>query len=201
MSRISYVVGCEISGVCLSRLLKLLIFIGMFGALGACTCATPVVVSEIQRSDKKLTCKDVILEINESEHFKDLASKERGIGLGNALMPVCWVSSYVDTSKAINAANARIAYLGNIYDVLDCGGKSDIPNTGMRAPQSNRRMAAPSQQYPSLQNSIVPDEPMVPGESDDAMIRKDMHKHVDKHGKTYSHSHYHAGPHRHSGDK
>lgn len=181
-------------------LLKKMLFISTLTVLSACTCATPVVVTEIQKSDKKLTCKDIILEINEAEHFKEMAKKEEGIGFGNALMPVCWISSFVDASKAVNSANARIAYLGNIYDVLDCGGRSDEPAVG---PQTMAPVRIPAQQYPSLQSQqpVALNEPMEKGEVDDEMVRNNMHSHVDKHGKSYTHSHYHAGPHRHGDDQ
>ena len=192
----------------MSKLLKILVLIVSCSVLSACTCTTPLVVTEIQRSDKNLTCKDIILEINESEHFKEKANREKGIGFGNALMPVCWLSSYADTSKAVNAANARIAYLGNIYDVLDCGGKSDLPEGMSSAPRSSaapahigRQSGARQRQYPSLKNVVNDDTPMVPGEADDSMVRSNIHKHMDKSAKTYSHSHYHAGPHRHGSDQ
>lgn len=204
-----------------------LAIIGALVVLAACTCATPLVVSEIQKSDKKLTCKDVILEINEAEHYKTLAKKERGIGFGNALMPVCWATSYVDAAKASDAANARIAYLGKIYDVLDCGGKSDkmssadtIPPPFMKVrpgspEQSMGRSYAPLQpqsQAKASDNNEDDDENTsavaaasagVGGEKDvdDQMVRKDAHQHIDKFGKVYTHSHPYAGPHRHAEDK
>lgn len=201
------------------------------GGLAACTCATPIVVTEIQKSDKKLTCKDIILEINEAEHFKELARQEKGIGFGNMFMPFCWVSSYVDAGKAVDAANARISYLGHIYDVLDCGGKSDrqimeAPATIMPNNIRQPRQQFPSggKQYPSLQQmqqqqqpmgmmaapmetnmaaaaQAEEDEPMVKGEVPDAEVRKNMHQHIDKYGKVYTHSHYYAGPHKHGDDQ
>ncbi len=111
----------------LERILKNVAAIGIFMIISACTCTTPIVITEIQKTDKKLSCKDVILEINEAEHYKGLAKAEQGIGAGEALMPVCWYTSFVDANKASKAASRRIEYLGRIYDVMDCGGKSDIP--------------------------------------------------------------------------
>lgn len=207
----------------MNRLGKKLSALAILATLVSCTCATPLVVSEIQKSDKKLTCKDIILEINEAEHYKDLAKKERGIGFGNALMPVCWASSYVDAAKSVDAANARVAYLGKIYDVLDCGGKSDRSAAGtppgMMPPpfiqvQPAQQYSPPQysqpverQQMPKLpkqdfgEEEVDDDVPAPKGEVDDKAVRKNSHQHIDKLGKVYTHSHPYAGPHRHAEDQ
>lgn len=191
--------------------LKILVLSAVPLALFSCTCATPLRVTEIQKTDKKLSCKEVILEINESEHYRDMAKKESGIGFGNALMPVCWVSSYVDTSKAVKAANARIEYLGGIYDVLDCGGKSDVSeNSGdIVAPPVIRVQPLPAAApapapKPAASKAVEKDDDdvVVKGESDvdEKIAKKNMHQHVDKFGKVYTHSHFYSGPHKHLDD-
>ena len=104
----------------------------LFFLLSSCTCGVPLRVTAIQRSDKKLACKDIILEINEAEHYRNAAAQEQAIGLGESLMPLCWVSGFVDGEEAIKKANARIEYLGHIYDLMDCGGKGQkqpLPQT------------------------------------------------------------------------
>lgn len=90
--------------------------------VAACSCRVPPNVTSIQKADKKLTCRDVIFEINETEHYRSQASTSRKISMGEALMPTCWMAGYVDGEEAISAADARIEYLGHIYDLLDCGG-------------------------------------------------------------------------------
>ncbi len=171
-------------------------------SLLSCTCATPIKVTEIQKTDKKLACKDIILEINEAEHYKDLAKKERGIGFGNMLMPVCWVSSYVDAGGAVKAADERISYLGNIYEVLDCGGKSDMsdktPSAGPTPPAVIQ--VQPAQLPPSSPPQNIDQNVKGEVDIDDKMVRNNMHQHVDKYGKVYTHSHPYAGPHKHLDD-
>gem|GEM_PF-4793112 len=95
-----------------------------FGVLSSCDCSVPLEVTSIQKGDKKLACKDIILEINEAEHYRERAIEDQRISAGEILMPTCWLSGYVDGGKAIKSADARIEYLGHIYDLLDCGGLS-----------------------------------------------------------------------------
>ncbi len=193
----------------MSRFLKILVLVVASGALLSCTCANPLVVSEIQKTDKKLVCKDVILEINETEHYRDLAKSESGIGFGNFLMPICWVTSYTNASKAVKAAKVRIEYLGHIYDVMDCGGKSDnserVGAAGVgTAPfiQIQPMMPQPPQpqQQPVMENQVLP-KPTEAGQCvTEDNIKKQTHRHVDKFGKTYTHCHVNSGSHRHWDD-
>lgn len=172
--------------------------------LASCTCGKPLKVTSIQGDDKKLACKDVILEINEAEHYREQASKEKGINFGEALMPVCWVSGYIDGAQAVKAANARIDYLGRIYDLLDCGGlenggdSSSVPPPppAVVLPSSPRPGVAPFAANPYS-------APQAQFSSHYRNIDKNsgLHEHRDRNGKIYVHSHSHSGPHRHFEDQ
>lgn len=172
--------------------------------LVSCTCGVPLKVTPIQGDDKKLACKDVILEINESEHYRNQAAKEKAIGFNEMFMPMCWVSGYVDGAQAIKAANARIDYLGRIYDLLDCGGKElsesklpppPPPPVTMQAPAVGFGSGAPFSRPMSIES---PDSHY--RSVDDSDVESKMHEHRDKNGKIYIHSHPHSGPHRHFED-
>lgn len=202
----AYLIVVKIEGKRLGNLSKILVLVIICASLLSCTCATPLKVSEIQKSDKKLSCKDVILEINESEHYRALAKKEEGIHFGNMLMPVCWVTGYVDSRKAISAAEARVKYLGHIYDVLDCGGKSD------KSEKPAAAGAAPFVAPPIIQIQPVQDIPAAvetqkaPSSSKAGQcttqenIAKYTHQHTDRLGRVYTHCHYNTGPHKHLDD-
>lgn len=198
---------------------------GLFFLLASCTCGVPLKVTAIQRSDKKLACKDIILEINEAEHYREAGGKAKGIGMGEALMPICWVTGFIDGTEATQSANERIEYLGHIYDLLDCGGKGSSqsnqtpppPIVVPVAPQSN---AAPApiivppipQPQAEVPQYIVPNSSMEPDYSTDNgkpgyyRLLNDprdpnLHEHRDSRGKLYIHSHSHKGPHRHLEDE
>ena len=170
----------------------------VFTVLSSCTCGVPLKVTSIQRSDKKLACKDIILEINEAEHYRDQAAKEKGIGFGESLMPVCWVSGYIDGEEGVKTANARIEYLGQIYDLLDCGGKQQ-PKISMPPPK------------PFVPPVSIPSKPKVPAPAADnkplhyKLIDdggpNQLHEHKDRFNRIYVHSHPHKGPHRHMEDE
>jgi hypothetical protein len=184
------------------NIIRLPALLGMFFLLSSCTCGTPMKVSSIQKSDKKLTCKDIILEINEAEHFREEGLKEKSISAGEALMPTCWLSGYLDGNKAAKQANSRIEYLGQIYELMDCGGAGD-----KAASQQTQPIAIP---VAPASPAITPQPLIQPKntENTDAHYKEknnlgqnQMHEHMDKNGRVYIHSHPHDGPHRHLEDE
>jgi hypothetical protein len=185
-------------------------------------------VTPIQKTDKKLTCEQIIIEINEAEHYRSEAASEQAVGMGEALMPICWVTGFVDGEVGIKKANARINYLGSTYDLLDCGGKGrNKKEASASAPVQQSPIIVPVLQprAPALQPTeplqvapvkpreiIQPKElepiktPVKPQGQGYYKIRNnlgpdEMHEHMDKDGKLYIHSHKHSGPHRHLEDQ
>jgi hypothetical protein len=181
----------------LGKTLKILTLIVFSAGLLSCTCATPLKVSEIQVSDKKLSCKEIILEINEAEHYRELAEQERGVSFGNMLMPICWVTSYVDANQAINAAEERIKYLGHIYDVIDCGGKSDSKTKDMPPLIQLQPMHSPVRSMPRQEVKSQASSGQCVGADN---IAKYTHQHTDRLGGVYVHCHANNAPHRHIDD-
>lgn len=179
--------------------------------LAGCTCGVPLKVTPIQQDDKKLSCKAVILEINEAEHYRDEAADAQGIGLGEALMPMCWISGYLDGSKAKKAANERIDYLGRIYDLMECGtmptaGEEDEDMSSAPPPPAGL-IAAPMtpvaiQQLNNhdMEESDDESEDLPVFDAKNATGKPKMHEHRDKNGKVYMHSHPYNGPHVHAED-
>lgn len=210
---------------------KKILIIGLaLVAVVSCTCGVPFKVTAIQRSDKKLSCKDVILEVNEAEHYRAMAGKERGVGMGEMMMPLCWVSGFVDSEKAIDSANERIKYLSEVYDLLDCGRQmprppafANIPRVQQPAPQPRpiiMQVPAPQPMPPSdafaggrdgrdgLDGNDGKGAPYIEMERGDAHYKlledagpRQWHEHKDRNGKVYIHSHPHKGPHRHLEDE
>jgi len=97
--------------------------------LSACNCEPPLRITPIQRQDKKLSCRAIILEMTESEHYLMLARRALWKAPTKLYAPTCLIFGVPDAKKAIEAAETRINYLGNLYN-LNCNG-------GMAAPQGS----------------------------------------------------------------
>jgi hypothetical protein len=134
------------------------------GLVTSCNCSSPLEIASIQKGDKKLACKDIILEINEAEHYRGEAQDSKRIGLGNMLMPTCWISGYINGEQAIKSADARIDYLGHIYDLLDCG--------GMAGPGAGDEDALPALDKPirRVQPKALPMPPLPGASSEEGAI-------------------------------
>jgi len=177
--------------------------------LVSCNCSPPLRVTSIQKGDKRLTCKDIILEINEAEHYRTQAIDERGIGISEALLPACWASGFVNGAQAKKAADARIEYLGNIYDLLDCGRKADAPAPGPQSkpklpPSLKKKAPEPKKEEPKKEKDEWDEEEPLANPRDvktndtsDEELKSLMHEHVAKDGTHYRHTHPYAGPHQH----
>jgi hypothetical protein len=83
------------------------------------------IVEAMQKKDKNLSCKEILLEMNEADFYRNTAHKSRGPKLKNVLMPLGYVSTYMNAEDAIEAAEARVAYLDKIYEIMHCSEKDE----------------------------------------------------------------------------
>lgn len=97
--------------------------------LTACAGDKSVKVVSLQKKDKDLSCSEVQLEINEAEFYRNTAENNKNPDLKSLLMPIGYISTYVNAGEASEAAEARVKYLNRIYDILDC----DNPNSAGHA--------------------------------------------------------------------
>lgn len=144
----------------------LLLMLSLPLAVSACNCGTPLKIKPIQKNDKNLTCKDVILEINEAEFFRKEGENAKKITPDKYLLPMCWLSGYTSGNEAVDAANQRINYLSQLYDILDCGGKNkDTTQTGNIPPQPGGYGYPGQNDLPSEANApyMVPVDPAPQG--------------------------------------
>ena len=77
-------------------------------------------VKSLQKNDKNLSCREILLEMNEAQFYNKMAHKDRGVKLKNVLMPLGYISTYMDSEDAIGAAQARVEYLDKIYEIMHC---------------------------------------------------------------------------------
>jgi hypothetical protein len=101
-------------------MLKKLSFLGLLVIVSACSSSTSPQVQAMQKKDKQLTCKEVLLEMNEAQFYQKMAQKNKGPNLKNILMPLGYISTYVSAEDAIEASSARVDYLDKIYGIMDC---------------------------------------------------------------------------------
>lgn len=95
-------------------------------------------VDLMKRSDKQLSCKEILLEINEAEFYKKQADDKKSLGIKSIVMPIGYIDTYMSADEAITAANSRVDYLNRIYDIKNCeanGGIEIINNNQYVAPK------------------------------------------------------------------
>ena len=106
----------------IKKALCLMMFTSM---LASCSGKESTKIKSLQKKDKKLSCQEILLEMNEAEFYRDVAYKNRGPKLKNILMPLGYISTYMDAGEAIDAADARVTYLDRIYQILRCEEKAE----------------------------------------------------------------------------
>ncbi len=113
--------------------------LGAIILISACTSTQSEKVTALQKKDKNLSCKEVLLEINEAEFYRKTAQQNKNPKVSSLMMPLGYVSTYMSAEEAMDAANARIDYLNRIYDILSCENAkdSDAPRTVAYPPYSD----------------------------------------------------------------
>lgn len=94
--------------------------------LAACSGNSSEKIATMQKKDKNLTCREVLLEQNEAEFYRSTAEKNKNPGVKSFLMPLGYISTYMSAEDAITAANARTDYLSRIYEIMDCDNKLQL---------------------------------------------------------------------------
>ena len=85
--------------------------------------------------DKKLSCKELLLEMNEAEFFHKAAQEDQNIGFGGFISPFKSVHTYRTATKTMENTQARVEYLNQIYNVLSCNGRSGVKNASVESPR------------------------------------------------------------------
>ena len=70
-------------------------------SVSACAGDRSTKVSVMQKKDKNLSCREIQLEQNEVEFYRKTAQKNKNPKLKNLLMPLGYISTYVDAEDAI----------------------------------------------------------------------------------------------------
>lgn len=87
-------------------------------------CATPHVVETVKVTDNKLSCDEILAEIEEANMFEKKARDERKVtGKNVAAAVLFWpalVGTYANTEEAIDAAKERREHLKKLYEKKNC---------------------------------------------------------------------------------
>lgn len=89
-------------------------------ALSACACDKSTIIQPIQKKDKQLTCSELVLEINEAEHYMQKADEDKLLKLDYIVSPLCYVPTFASADEAKKSAADRLDYLNQIYTLNNC---------------------------------------------------------------------------------
>jgi hypothetical protein len=130
--------------------------LGALLTLSACSGEEAVKVESLQKKDKNLSCAEVQLEINEAEFYKRTAEKKKQPGVTSLLMPLGYISTYMNAADAASAADARIDYLNRIFTILQCDKQAEA---GIAPAQAAPVPAAPPG-YMMVPKGAIPAAPI-----------------------------------------
>ena len=87
-------------------------------------CASPEVVGTRQMGDTKLSCMQLVAEIQEATEFERKAQKEKGVtGTNVAAAVIFWpaiIGTYYNANEEIDAAKERKEYLVELSTKKGC---------------------------------------------------------------------------------
>lgn len=98
--------------------------------LSACGEKIPMGSPPWKDTDKHLTCQQLLLEMNDAKFWNQVAHNKKKMDVSDFLWPVGYIGTRASAEDAIEATNARIANLQNIYKIKGCGN----PYPGMNMP-------------------------------------------------------------------
>lgn len=113
--------------------MKKIFIVSLCFILVGCTCNPPLRITPIQRDDKTLSCRGVILEINEAEYYRRHALTSMKRNAVKLYAPTCVLTGALTGKAAVDAADQRIEYLAEIYRLLQCAGKPMDPPTDIES--------------------------------------------------------------------
>lgn len=112
---------------------KTVIAVCVLLATAGCSGVRSNAVVPIQSKDKQLTCREMLLEMNEAEQYKAAAEKNKNPGVRSFLAPFGYMYTLTSAAEAIEASEKRIAYLRDVYQISGCAsGASGLSDQQLR---------------------------------------------------------------------
>jgi hypothetical protein len=103
--------------------------------LTSCSGTRSASVIPVQSKDKQLSCREVLLEMNEAEEYKKSAEKNKNPDVRSFLAPLGYAYTVTSANEAITASDERIKYLKDVYQISGCENGGTSRKTGLTAEQ------------------------------------------------------------------
>jgi hypothetical protein len=105
----------------------------MILALAGCSGVRSNAVIPVQSKDKQLTCREILLEMNEAEQYKIAAENNKNPDVRSFLAPFGYAYTITSANEAIESAEKRINYLREVYQISGCtSGASGLSEQQLR---------------------------------------------------------------------
>ena len=105
----------------------------MLFAVASCSGVRSNAVVPVQSKDKQLTCREIILEMNEAEQYKIAAESNKNPDVRSFLAPLGYAYTITSANEAIDSAEKRINYLREVYQISGCtSGASGLSDQQLR---------------------------------------------------------------------
>lgn len=116
-------------------------------AIAGCSGIRSNSVVPVQSKDKQLTCREMLLEMNEAEQYKAAAEKNKNPGVRSFLAPFGYMYTMTSANEAIESSEKRIAYLRDVYQISGCtSGASGLTDQQLRGHTFTGGFPTPSPQ-------------------------------------------------------
>ena len=123
----------------------------MLLALTNCSGVRSNSVVPVQSKDKQLTCREIVLEMNEAEQYKLSAEKNKNPDVRSFLAPLGYVYTLTSANDAIDSSEKRINYLREVYQISGCtSGASGLTDQQLRGHTFMGGFPTPSPQQQRL---------------------------------------------------
>lgn len=100
----------------------------------SCSGTRSAAVIPVQSKDKQLSCREIVLEMNEAEEYKKSAEKNKNPDVRSFLAPLGYAYTLTSANEAIAASEERIRYLKEVYQISGCETNANA-RTGLTAEQ------------------------------------------------------------------
>lgn len=89
--------------------------------LAACSGKPSPRVNGLSTDDKNLNCEQLRLEMNDASFIRAQAAKNQRFHAGDVFTPGSYMATKSNADDAVGAADERLRYLQNVYEIKKCG--------------------------------------------------------------------------------